>query len=156
MYRFFFGYYGFGWLLAVRYYYLPNGSSARPPQIRTCSFRLMPAAFTHMYSEWLSGFNFACSLTHIHRPYMRFLSVRPDLCRQLPSDSTSRWTPLPLAICFPSLGRIRDFHPLEHAHAGRTRKQTRPIKSVSVLFTLSLTVYIWKRRLTKSQYDIKH
>ena len=51
---------------------------------------------------------------------MRFLSVRPDFCRRLPSDSTSRWTPLPLAICFPSLGRIRDFHPLEHAHAGRT------------------------------------
>ena len=54
---------------------------------------------------------------------MRFLSVRPDFCRRLPSDSTSRWTPLPLAICFPSLGRIRDFHPLEHAHAGRTTKK---------------------------------
>ena len=51
---------------------------------------------------------------------MRFLYVRPDFCRRLPSDSTSRWTPLPLAICFPSLGRIRDFHPLEHTHAGRT------------------------------------
>ena len=56
------------------------------------------------------------------RPCMRFLSVRPDFCRRLPSDSTSRWTPLPLAICFPSLGRIRDFHPLEHAHAGRTKR----------------------------------
>ena len=54
------------------------------------------------------------------RPCMRFLSVRPDFCRRLPSDSTSQWTPLPLAICFPSLGRIRDFHPLEHTHAGRT------------------------------------
>ena len=59
-------------------------------------------------------------------PYMRFLSVRPDFCRQLPSDSTSRWTPLPLAICFPPLGRIRDFHPLEHAHAGRTQKNRPP------------------------------
>ena len=57
-----------------------------------------------------------------YRPYMRFLSIRPDFCHRLPSDSTSRWTPLPLAICFPSLGRIRDFHPLEHAHAGRTAK----------------------------------
>ena len=28
---------------------------------------------------------------------MRFLSVRSGLCRQLPSDSTSRWTPLLLA-----------------------------------------------------------
>ena len=58
------------------------------------------------------------------RPYMRFLSVRPDFCRRLPSDSTSRWTPLPLAISFPSLGRIRDFHPLEHAHAGRTQEKS--------------------------------
>ena len=58
---------------------------------------------------------------------MRFLSVRPDFCRRLPSDSTSRWTPLPLAICFPSLGRIRDFHPLEHAHAGRTKKSGRKL-----------------------------
>ena len=30
-------------------------------------------------------------------PYMQFLFVRPRLCRRLPSDSTSRWTPLPLA-----------------------------------------------------------
>ena len=60
------------------------------------------------------------------RPCMRFLSVRPDFCRRLPSDSTSQWTPLPLAICFPSLGRIRDFHPLEHAHAGRTTNPEPP------------------------------
>ena len=60
-----------------------------------------------------------------YRPSMRFLSVRPDFCHRLPSDSTSRWTPLPSAICFPSLGRIRDFHPLEHAHAGRTAKVAR-------------------------------
>ncbi len=53
---------------------------------------------------------------------MRFLSVRPDFCRRLPSDSASQRTPLPLAICFPSLGRIRDFHPLEHARAGRTKR----------------------------------
>lgn len=29
--------------------------------------------------------------------YRRFLSVRPRVCLQLPSDSASRWTPLPLA-----------------------------------------------------------
>ena len=62
---------------------------------------------------------------------MRFLSVRPDFCRRLPSDSTSRWTPLPLAICFPSLGRIWDFHPLEHAHAGRTMEMRVPQKGHS-------------------------
>ena len=30
-------------------------------------------------------------------PYMQFLFVRPRFCLQLPSDSTSRWTPLSLA-----------------------------------------------------------
>ena len=34
-------------------------------------------------------------------PYMKFLYVRPDVCRGLPSDSFSRWTPLPVAIAFP-------------------------------------------------------
>ena len=28
-------------------------------------------------------------------PHMRFLFVEPALCLRLPSDSTSRWTPLP-------------------------------------------------------------
>jgi hypothetical protein len=26
---------------------------------------------------------------------MRFVFLRPEFCRRLPSDSTSRWTPLP-------------------------------------------------------------
>jgi hypothetical protein len=30
-------------------------------------------------------------------PYIRFLFIGPRVCLQLPSDSTSRWTPLPLA-----------------------------------------------------------
>ncbi len=31
------------------------------------------------------------------QPHMRFLFIGSGLCRRLPSDSTSRWTPLPLA-----------------------------------------------------------
>ena len=54
-------------------------------------------------------------------PYMKFLSVRSDVCRQLPSDSISRWTPLPLTMRFPLLGLARDFHPLDNAHAERTK-----------------------------------
>ena len=57
----------------------------------------------------------------MRRPYIQFLYVRSDVCRWLPSDSVSRRTPLPLAVCFPLSGRIRDLHPLEYAHAGRTR-----------------------------------
>ena len=63
-----------------------------------------------------------CNLIHGHMPYTKFLSVRSDICRQLPSDSTSRWTPLPLTMQFPLLGLARDFHPLDNAHAERTQK----------------------------------
>ncbi|WP_221645374.1 hypothetical protein, partial [Listeria booriae] len=45
-------------------------------------------------------------------------------CLELPSDSTSPWTPLLLARCLPLLGRTRDFHPLEFAHAGQTKQKT--------------------------------
>ena len=54
--------------------------------------------------------------------YMKFLFVRPDVCRQFPSDCTSRWTPLLLAVLFPLLGLIRDLHPLANTHAERTKK----------------------------------
>ena len=33
---------------------------------------------------------------------MRFLSVGPEICLQLPSDSTSRWTPLLFDYTFPT------------------------------------------------------
>ena len=39
-------------------------------------------------------------------PYMKFLFVRSDICHQLPSDSTSQWTPLPLTMQFPLLGLL--------------------------------------------------
>ena len=55
------------------------------------------------------------NLTHGHMPCMKFLFVRPDVCRRLPSDSTSRWTPLPWAMRFPLLGLARDLHPLANA-----------------------------------------
>ena len=42
---------------------------------------------------------------------------------RLPSDSISRWTPLPLAISFPLSGHFTDLHRLDYAHAGRTTKE---------------------------------
>ena len=62
------------------------------------------------------------NLTHGYMPYMKFLFVRPDVCRQLLSDSNSRWTPLLLAVCFPLLGLIGDLHPLANTHAEHTKK----------------------------------
>ena len=60
-------------------------------------------------------------------PCMKFLFVRSDVCRQLPSDFTSRWTPLLLAMQFTLLGLARDFHPLDNAHAERTKKNRSPV-----------------------------
>ena len=40
---------------------------------------------------------------------------------RLPSDSTSRWAPLPLAVSFPLSGHFTDLHRLDYAHAGGTR-----------------------------------
>ena len=68
-------------------------------------------------------------------PYMKFLYVRSDVCRQLLSDSTSQWTPLLLAIQFPLLGLARDFHPLDNAHAEHTKEISRKVLK---LYDLSL------------------
>lgn len=45
----------------------------------------------------VSGFCLLCNITHTTLPYMQFLFVGSNVCRQLPSDSPSRWTPLLLA-----------------------------------------------------------
>jgi hypothetical protein len=66
-----------------------------------------------------------------------FLFVRPEVCRQLPSDSASRRTPLLLAMCLALSTRTRDFHPLDCAHAGRTRKAPKTVRFRRYLAPLS-------------------
>ncbi|MDF1511014.1 hypothetical protein PZE06_23045, partial [Robertmurraya sp. DFI.2.37] len=63
------------------------------------------------------------------------------VCLELPSDSTSPWTPLLSAMYLPLPGRTRDFHPLEFAHAGRTKKGRRKIAFPS-LFIYSDTLFL--------------
>ncbi|MGN0068912.1 MAG: hypothetical protein ACI350_04200, partial [Prevotella sp.] len=55
---------------------------------------------------------------------------------RLPSDSTSRWTPLPWAIAFPLLGWLGDLHPLGNAHAERTAYSGDTSKAVCRRFFL--------------------
>ena len=99
-----------------------NISPVRPPQLSTHSFHLIPAWFTpSVPNSYWTLFCFANSST-LKSLHIKFLYVRSDVCRRLPSDSTSRWTPLPVAGHFPLLGRVRDLHPLEYVHAGRTKK----------------------------------
>ena len=51
---------------------------------------------------------------------MRFLFVKPWVCLQLLSDSTSPGTPLLFGYALPTAGRARDFHPLDFTYAGHT------------------------------------
>ena len=86
---------------------------------------------------------------------MKFLSVRSDICRQLPSDSTSRWTPLPLTMQFPLLGLARDFHPLDNAHAERTSiKGRRNVCILSVLFLCPFSYRPMPRNRTITHSDV--
>ena len=62
---------------------------------------------------------------------MRFLSVGPRICLQLPSDSTSRWTPLLFSYTFPttwacsglSPARARPWRANETCAARRTKEK---------------------------------
>ncbi|WP_418581564.1 hypothetical protein, partial [Parasutterella excrementihominis] len=66
------------------------------------------------------GFNLSCSLTRQHMP--ETVSVRK--VNGLPRASFSRnlaVQALPLAMCLAPPPALRDFHPVEFAHAERTR-----------------------------------
>src|SRR5690606_25191342 len=57
---------------------------------------------------------------------MMFVFLGPKVCLQLPSDSTSRWTPLLLASGWPLQAPTADFHRLVNRHAWRTKKTPPP------------------------------
>ena len=120
-------YYGVCWLLTASFtpwllYVKLITMSVRPPQIRALSFHLIPTSFTPTVPNSYRALVCLATLPTIICLGMKFLSVRPDVCRRLLSDSISRWTPLPLAVWFPLLGLTRDLHPLDNAHAEHTKK----------------------------------
>ena len=55
------------------------------------------------------------------RPYIRFLFVTTHFCYELPSDSTSRWTPLPFASGSLPSGPAQVLHLISHMHAWHTK-----------------------------------
>ena len=69
---------------------------------------------------------------------MRFLSVGPRICLQLPSDSTSRWTPLLFSYTFPTTWACSGLSPAR-ARPWRANEQKatymRP-KLITVFFLL--------------------
>ncbi|WP_418533542.1 hypothetical protein, partial [Parasutterella excrementihominis] len=78
-------------------------------------------------------FNLLCSLTRQHVPE----TVPVRKVNGLPRASFSRnlaIQTLPLAMCLAPPPALRDFHPVEFAHAERTKKRLSLIESRNSLF----------------------
>ena len=109
------GYYGANSFIALR------SIPYRPPQLRCVIF---PSIYLpHLLSlpsdsYWASVC--VATLPDIPSLICDFCSSDQRFAIQFPSDSTSRWTPLPLAVSFPLSGQSTDFRRLDYAHAGRT------------------------------------
>ena len=58
---------------------------------------------------------------------MRFLSVGPEICLQLPSDSTSRWTPLLFGYTFPTTRACSGLAPIR-ARPWRANQKSAPVQ----------------------------
>ena len=87
------------------------------------------------------------------KPFMKFLFVRPRFCLRLPSDSTSRWTPLPLANASYCQGAFGTFtlesSPMPGAHIrGCLRRDS--------LYILRIPELIQKNKKRRLFNDLNH
>jgi len=108
----------------------------RPPQLRCVIFPSIYLPHLHSISSdsyWAS----VCLATLPDIPCLicDFCPSDQRFAIRLPSDSTSRWTPLSLAMCFPLSGHTTVLHRLDYAHAGRTRE-------LSITIIPSWTVFV--------------
>jgi len=78
---------------------VPRGQICRPPRVRVTASTPHPP---HLLGNHLMAMGFVLSseLTLVPQPLMRFVFLGSELCLRLPSDPTSRWTPLPSASSF--------------------------------------------------------
>ena len=115
-------------------------TSMRFPQVRTQSFLPSICYIYTICSRIVLGFDLSSILPRIYMPDV--VSVRQT--RSLPPasfSSSSPRTPLLLAMCLALSTRTRDFHPLDCAHAVRTRKKVRSFCRL-LTFLLIPQVYI--------------
>lgn len=110
-------------LLRSEFYITLQSIPYRPPQLRCVIFPSIYLPHLHSIpsdSYWA----LVCLATLPDIPCLicDFCPSDQRFAIRLPSDSTSRWTPLSLAISFPPSGHFTDLHRLDYAHAGRTRK----------------------------------
>jgi len=78
---------------------VPSGQFRRSPRVRVKASTPHPPHLLG-YLLMVMGFVLSRKLARVPQPFMRFVSLESGLCRRLPSDPTSRWTPLPLASSF--------------------------------------------------------
>ena len=120
-------------------------SSLRPPQLWTYSFHLILAWFTLRIPNSYGTLSCFADLSTLLSLGIKFLYVGVDVCLRLPSDSTSRWTPLLSAVAFPLLGCLGDLHPLEYVRAGRTKKSVHQWHTLSIeLFKRNYQPAFWR------------
>lgn len=75
------------------------GQIRRSPRVRVAASAPHPPHLLRCHLM-ATGFALSRKLALTSQPFMRFVSLESGLCRRLPSDPTSRWTPLPLASSF--------------------------------------------------------
>jgi len=75
------------------------GQHGRSPRVSAAASAPHPPHLLR-YPLMAMGFALSRKLTRISQPFMRFVFLGSELCLGLPSDPTSRWTPLPLASSF--------------------------------------------------------
>ena len=100
--------------------------SVRSPRVLTRSFPLIPAPSTVGVpcSYWTSVCVATSSTLHSLSGQLLQASVLPTLCEAYGFLQTSPHSDaLAFSCILPTAGRIRDFHPLERAPAGRTTKR---------------------------------
>ena len=66
-----------------------------------------------------------CRLIH-NMCLIMFVFLRPEICRRLPSDSTSRWTPLPLANGWQLIAPITDLNRQIYSPCSAHKKKQLP------------------------------
>lgn len=95
--------------------------SAGPPQVLACSFSpyTMPWLLNMFpYSYWASTCSAALPTYSAFMISVRQAGDLPPASFRFPVTQDT----LALGYILPAVGRIRDFHPLKHAPAGRTNK----------------------------------
>jgi len=75
------------------------GQHGRSPRVSVAASTPHPPHLLR-YPLMATGFALSRKLTRISQPLIRFASLGSELCLGLPSDPTSRWTPLPPASSF--------------------------------------------------------